>query len=280
MKHLAKPSMVGVRKILYLVGLMIVSSAALATIPITEGNTQQKSCIENRISLYKLGKVLSGSTVLKVKDKRIILGKPLAPGDVIYYVSLTDNNKKVYQTAKQIEVIDSSPLTPDVVIPVNKNIAIAGTFISSTGKRLDLINVGSGFNHFFMPVNDAGYVCSDRLETDNLVLQGMPQAYQDQPLKAVIEEDSLVKPKITSVAITYSGGTGATVSFEVTVMINGNVEMKKTSSFDAFSSSANIGNLSLSFKADAGQLTINSVDEPAEYMPWVAQLRNSMSAVR
>jgi len=274
MRHLPRRSTAALfSKVLGFLALIIASNETVAGIPITEGNNQQKSCLENRSSLYKIGKVLSGSAFLQVKDKHINLGKPLAPGDVVYYISLTDNSKKVYQTAKQIEIIDSSPLTPDVAITTDKNIIIAGTFVSSAGTRLDLINVGSGINHFFMPVNDAGYVCSDRLETKELVPQGMPTAYQDQPLKAVIVEDNLVKPKVTSIALSYSGGTGATVTFEVTVMINGNVKMKKTSSFDAFSSSANFGDLSLSFKVNDRDLTITSLNEPNEYMSWLAQLR-------
>lgn len=276
MKLVARRAASQVRYVVSIGILALGAQGATAGIPISEGNVQQKSCIGNRVdSLYKIGSVISGGTVLQVKDKRVNLGKPLAPGEVVYYVSLTDA-KKVYQTDKQIEIVDSSPLTPDVAIAPNTDIVLAGTFISSTGKRFDLINVGSGFNHFFMPVNDAGFVCADRLEVNKLVAQGLPQVYQELPLRSAITEDPLAKSKVTSIAITYAGGSGATVSFEVVVMVNGNVEMKKVSSFDAFSSQANIGNLSISFKAENGQVAISSIDEPAEYLPWLTQLRKTM----
>ncbi|WP_342620447.1 hypothetical protein [Rhodoferax sp. GW822-FHT02A01] len=176
----------------------------------------------------------------------------------------------MYRTEKQIEIIDASPLTPDIKLTPQDQLSIAGTFISSAGQKFDLIAIGSTFNKIYAMVDESGFICSERLD-EKLIGVGMPTTYQEIPLKAVILNPG--QPRTVSVAVTFMGLTGASASFQVAVMVNGQLETSKVSSFDVFAPSISIGDLSFSMKAEDGRMTITSLNEPEDYSAWVMGLR-------
>ena len=66
----------------------------------TEGNVAQKKCGASRFqSLTAMGTLVRGSTSLNVTNRRLTVGKPLAPGEVVFYANLAEG-KKVYRTKK------------------------------------------------------------------------------------------------------------------------------------------------------------------------------------
>ena len=257
-----------------LAATLLLSLVAHAGLDVTPGNIAQKPCDEagRLIALYRVGTVIRGTGWTGVvKDKKTGLGNPLNPGDLVFYVALADA-RKTYSTDKQIEIIDKSPLTPDVAMVPQVNYPIVASFYNKAGRKFDILSVGTNdLNSFFAMVDDAGMVCSSNLNK-SLVAVGLPTVYQELPIKAQVQE--IPNGKITAVAITLAKVDGATVSLDETVMVNGQVEMKKSYSFDAFSGNASIAGLNITFsKAGAGGITINSIDEPADLYLWAGKLR-------
>ena len=166
-------------------------------------------------------------------------------------------------------------MTPDVKIIPEVPLPVLATFTSNSGRRYDLVSVGSGYSSFLTMVDDAGFLCSDRLD-DKFVAVGSPTAYQQEPLVAETADPGLTKPRTQAVAVTFLGLTGASVSFEVAVMVNGVVEAKKVSSFDAFSPTVQLGDLSLIIKVESGALTVMSLNEPTDFVRWLDELRAGM----
>jgi hypothetical protein len=253
----------------------IAIQASLSLASPTEGNVAQQKCGASRFeSLMAKGTLVRGSTSLSVTDRRQSVGKPLAPGEVLFYANLAEA-KKVYRTKKQIEVIDSSPMTPDLRIPAAAQLPVVATFTANSGRRYDLVGVGGGYNRFLAMVDDAGFMCSDRLN-DQLVAVGDPTVYQQDPLVAEAADPGLAKPRSQAVAVTFLGLSGASASFEVAIMVNGVVEAKKVSSFDAFSPNVQLGDLSFAIKVDGGALTVSSLTEPTDYVRFLGELRAGM----
>lgn len=124
-------------------------------------------------------------------------------------------------------------------------------------------------------VDDAGFLCSDRLD-DKLVAVGMPTVYQHEPLISEAADTGLSKPRTQAVAVTFLGLAGASASFEIAVMVNGTVEARKVSSFDAFSPTVQLGDLAMAIKVDGGGLTVTSLNEPTDYVRWLGELRAGM----
>ena len=245
---------------------------AIAAIPVTPGNVPQKKCGTSRVdSLVRMGTVARAGTVFSVADRRLNLGKPLAVGEVLFYASLTEGTK-VYRTEKQIEIIDDSPLTPDIKVTPQDQMSLLGTFLSSKGQKFDLIVLGSSFSKVVAMVDDSGFICSDRLD-EKLVAVGAPTTYQETPLKAVIIESCVGKSRTVSVAVTYMGLVGATASFQVAVMVNGQVESTKVSSFDVYAPQVNIGDLNFAMKVEEGRMVVTSLNEPDDYSAWLMSIR-------
>ena len=246
--------------------------SAQAGIPVTEGNTPQKSCGAQRgHSLRTSGQVIPGNAAMTVKERRLNVGRPLNPGDVVFYVAMTEG-KKVYTAEKQIEIIDSSPFTPDAAITPQDEIDVIGTFMAGNGRKYDLISLGGGANQFFALVADTGYLCSDRLNK-GLVPVGLPTVYQEHPLKMAVIEPKLAKPRTVSVAISFVGVMGVTATFDVAVMVNGITEQRKTASFDVLAPNIQIGSMGLTLKNEDGKVVVTSLDEPADYTAWLMKLR-------
>lgn len=263
-------------KPLLLIGLsLMLATSAHAGLTPTEGNVAQQKCGASRFEpLTVKGTLMRGSTSLNVIDRRQSVGKPLAPGEVLFYANLAEA-KKVYRTKKSIEVIDASPMTPDLRIPAEALLPVVATFTANSGRRYDLVGVGGGYNRFLAMVDDAGFVCSDRLN-DQLVAVGGPTVYQQEPLVAEVADPGLAKPRSQAVAVTFLGLSGASATFEVAIMVNGVVETKKVSSFDAFSPSIQLGDLSFAIKIDGGALTVTSLTEPTDYVRFLGDLRAGM----
>ncbi len=254
---------------------LVICSSSYAAVPITPGNVAQKVCpIGSRLtSLKKHGTVVGGGSASAiVKDKKLGVGKPLNKGDVVYYVSMVEANK-TYTTEKQVEIIDGSPLTPDVTIVPGQNYPIVGSFFSKDGRKYDMIPVGSRISGFLALVDDTGYLCSNRLN-QKLEMVGMPTVYQQLPLKSVVEQIGS-QPRITSVAVIFTGSDGATFSYEYSLMLNGRVLEKKSLSFDLFSGIAQIGDLRISMeKSSNGGVLAKSIEEPSDYHLWFSKLRS------
>ena len=263
------------KSLISILASLAMTSPALAGLTPTEGNVAQKKCGASRAeSLTAMGTLVRGSTSLNVANRRLSVGKALAPGEVVFYADLAES-KKVYRAKKQIEVIDSSPMTPDVKITPEMPLPVLGTFTSNSGRRYDVVSVGSGYSGFLTLVDDAGFLCSDRLD-DKLVAVGMPTVYQQEPLISEAADTGLTKPRTQAVAVTFLGLAGASASFEVAVMVNGTVEARKVSSFDAFSPTVQLGDLAMAIKVDGGGLTVTSLNEPTDYVLWLGELRAGM----
>lgn len=258
-----------------LIAMLIGGFAAInsiAGIPITPGNVAQKKCGASRIdSLLRMGMVSRAGPVYSVADRRLNLGKPLAVGDVLFYVSLTEGSK-VYRTEKQIEIIDDSPLTPDLKITPQDQLSIMGIYQSSKGQKFDLVLLGTNYSKIVAMVDEAGFMCSDRLD-EKLIAVGAPTTYQELPLKPVIIQTGMGKPKTTSVAVTYMGLTGASASFQVAVMVDGQVEFSRVSSYDIYAPQINIGDMSFTVKVEEGRLAVTALNEPDDYGTWLMATR-------
>lgn len=260
------------RSVLLLSLGLSVCFAASAGLAVTPGNTEQKKCGASRsTSLARMGNYVRGGARLTVDDRRLSVGRPLNPGEVVFYASLSET-KKVYRTGKQIEIIDGSPLTPDIKISTADVLPVTGTFTAESGRRFDLIDIGTGYNRFTAMVNEQGFICSERLD-EQLVAVGAPTTYQEMPLTVAADEPGLIKPKTRSVAVTFLGASGASASFEITVMVNGVVEAQKASSVDAFSPSVKMGALTFTMKINDGKLLVTSLDEPSDFGQWLNELR-------
>ena len=59
----------------------------------------------------------------------------------------------------------------------------------------------------------------------------------------------------------------------VAVMVNGQVETSKVSSFDEYAPSTTIGNLKCTMKAEEGRMAITSLNEPDDYNVRLMTLR-------
>jgi hypothetical protein len=252
------------RLIALLAGCYVVTNA-IAGIPVTPGNLPQKKCGTSRIdTLMQNGLVKPAGPMYSVVEKRLNLGKPLAIGEMVFYASLAEGTK-VYRTEKQIEIIDDSLLTSDIKITPADQLSFAGTFQSPKGQKFDLVAVGAGYNKIYTLVDEAGFMCSDRLDR-NLIAVGAPTTYQELPLKAVVINPA--SPRIVSMGL-----TGATASFQLAVMVNGQLETAKVSSFDVYAPSIAIGDMSFAVKAEEGRLAITSLNEPEDYSIWLMQVR-------
>lgn len=249
------------------------SVSAMAGVEVSEGNVLQQKCGASRFeSLFKMGKVTLGRGAMVVNNRQVNAGKPLVPGEILYYVAMREA-EKTYTTDAPIEIVDDSPLTNDVKINSNKSLSVIGSFTNKSGDVFDLVSIGQGFANFTALVNNAGFLCSDRLNSKTLVAEGAPNVYQKNPLKQTIAESQLAKPKAYSVAVSYVGTMGATVSLETAIMLNGMAESKQVNSYDIFSPAIEIGDLRISAKAEGGNLTVKSVNEPSDFYAWLQQIR-------
>lgn len=250
----------------------LATTYAIAGISVSPGNVPQKKCGANRVdSLMRMGRVAPAGSVFSVLDRRLNLGKPLAAGEVLFYVSLTEGTK-VYRTEKQIEIIDDSPLTPDLKVTPLDQVSILGTYLSSTGQKFDLINLGSSFSKVIAMVDESGFICSERLD-EKLIAVGAPTTYQEAPLRAVLIDAVPGRARVVSVAVTYMGLVGASASFQVAVMVNGQVETTKVSSFDVYAPRTEIGDLNFTMKVEEGRLSVTSLNEPSDYSAWLMTIR-------
>ncbi|MEC4720451.1 hypothetical protein RY831_14910 [Noviherbaspirillum sp. CPCC 100848] len=246
---------------------MLFSTAAMAGIPPTPGNVPQLPCEVSRVSsLHELGQVAIGRTFV-TKDRKSSVGNAIGAGDLVYYVSLVDG-VKYYTTPKQIEILDGSPLTPDVaLVPAGKYESF-GTFRDKNGRRFDLVAVGG----FTVMVDDTGMICSTRLN-DRLVSVAMPTVYQEVPVTATMGEAAAANPRRVSIAVTVREIDAASFSLDVSVLVNGQAQQRRTSTFDLFSGQAKIGDLEVAVsRGPAGGLKIDSLVEPADYDIWLKQI--------
>jgi hypothetical protein len=259
---------------------LFVATPAMAGLSVTPGNVEQKKCGASRFdSLAAMGTVTSGSsrTTVDVIDKRLNVDRPLNQGEVAFYVSTTETTKtKIYRSPKQIEIIDSSPLTPDVKISPYEPLPVIGTFTAKSEHRFDLIGAGTRNNRFVVMVDESGFVCSERLDSQRLVAVGAPTAYQGQPLVAEMIDANPPRPHVQSVAVTFMGLVGASANFDVSLMENGLVEARKTYSFDAFAPAIQIGDLNFVIKSEQGKVTVTSLTEPDNYGQWLGFLLSAL----
>ena len=248
--------------------LITASGQCLAALEASPGNVAQPECEVSRTSsLYQIGTVIGGGGTAIVKDKKSGVGKTLKSGDLVYYVSLIEG-VKYYSTEKQIEIIDKSPLTPDTAVVPGTKYQVSGTFFNKAGRKFDLIRVGSGFNSFYVMVDDTGSICSSRLN-DKLVFVGMPVVYQGIPLQSVTEESPVANPRNTSIAVTLKEFDAATFSLDIAILVNGRVQTRKTMSYDLFAGSAKIGDMEITVSKTQNGLVVTSLEEPADYNAWM-----------
>lgn len=243
------------------------AASATAAIPPSAGNMAQQPCEVSRVSsLRELGQVATGRNFM-TKDRKTNVGNLLKPGDLIYYVALVDG-VKYYTTPKQIEIIDGSPMTPDVALTPAAKYESLGIYKDKKGRSFDLVAVGG----FIVLVNEAGMVCSTRLD-DRLVSVAMPTVYQELPIKAVLDEAPVANPRRISIAVTVREMDAATLSLDMAVLINGKAQHRRTSTYDLFSGQAKIGDLELAIsRTGSGGLKIDSIAEPANYDLWIKQV--------
>jgi hypothetical protein len=246
------------------------SASVLAALTASPGNIRQPSCgIGTDVSVQRFGTVAFGSGATSiVKSKKTNVNTKLKAGDVIFYVSMNDANKS-YQTEKQIEIIDSSPLNPDIALTPDMQFRVVGTVVTRSGRSYDIIGVRS----FFMLVDDTGFICSTTLDR-NFTGRGMPVVHQELPLKEIITEVSYPTARTTSAAVTFVSADGATFSIDTTLMINGKVSKKQSSSFDLISGEATIGALILNAAKDPeGSVLVRSIKEPSNLHLWAASIK-------
>ncbi len=246
---------------------LIVATSAIAAISPSAGNMAQQPCEASRVtSLRDLGQVATGRNLV-TKDRKTNVGNVLKPGDLVYYVALADG-VKYYTTPKQIEIIDSSPMTPDVALTPAAKYESLGIYKDKKGRSFDLVAVGG----FIVMVDEAGMVCSTRLD-DRLVSVAMPTVYQELPIKAVLDEAAVANPRRISIAVTVRELDAATVSLDMAVLINGKAQHRRTSTFDLFSGHAKIGDLELAIsRPGSGGVRIDSIVEPANHDLWIKQI--------
>lgn len=79
---------------------------------------------------------------------------------------------------------------------------------------------------------------------------------------AEMVDTSSARPKVQSVAVPFMALIGASANFEVSMMVNGLVETRKTYSFDAFAPGVQIADLNSTMKAEDGRLTVTSLEQP------------------
>lgn len=245
----------------------ILAASATAAIPPSAGNVAQQPCEASRVSsLREMGQVSTGRNLV-TKDRKTNVGNVLKPGDLVYYVALVDG-VKYYTTPKQIEIVDGSPMTPDVALTPSGKYDSLGIYKDKKGRSFDLVAVGG----FIVMVDDGGMVCSTRLD-DRLVSVGMPTVYQELPIKSVLDEAPIANPRRISVAVTVREMDAATVSLDMAVLINGKAQHRRTSTFDLFSGQAKIGDLELAIsRTGSGGVKVDSIVEPANYDLWIKQV--------
>lgn len=246
---------------------LFLSTNAMAGIPPSPGNAPQLPCEVSRVnSLRELGQVALGRSFV-TKDRKSSVGNSIGIGDLVYYVSLVDG-VKYYTTPKQIEILDGSPLTPDVaLVPAGKYEAF-GTFRDKNGRRFDLVAVDG----FTVMVDDTGMICSTRLN-DRLVAVAMPTVYQELPVAATLTEAPVANPRRISIAVTVREMDAASFSLDVSVLVNGQAQQRRTSTFDLFGGQAKIGDLEVAVsRGPSGGLKIDSLVEPSDYDLWIKQI--------
>ena len=74
------------KSLISILASLAMTSPALAGLTPTEGNVAQKRCGASRTeSLTAMGTLVRGSTSLNVANRRLSVGKVLAPGEVVFY---------------------------------------------------------------------------------------------------------------------------------------------------------------------------------------------------
>jgi len=255
-----------------LIAVMSLTSAlAHAAETISPGNTLQPACgIPNSLPEPPYDGITYYRQHYTVKTKSSGIGQPLASGGLVFYVNLTDADK-YFVPKKRIEIIDKSPLNPDVALEAGQKYRVAGVYTNKDGRRFELLKEPSLAG--FILVREDGMLCSDRLARSQygnsyMLRTGMPQAYQELPVETVVEEASNA-PYTTAVSITAKEVNSAVAILETTILANSVQKLRKESAVDLLAGESNIGGLKVRLSRQGNKVRVVSIDEPSDWSKWL-----------